>query len=147
MFEGIMIILFFGYIGLRLVLYFTELIIASRYDSCVLQIERQLQMHPSSRLARRRPPIDVFIHTDNDAQFITSCLDSLRKTRYKNLRIFVVDNCSKDDTKSVVRHYQKAHPAINLRLVANKIRRTRKQSLSLAIKKYAFAEIIFVMNG
>jgi len=53
----------------------------------------------------REPLVVIVVVTWNGLRDTLYCLASLRKTRYGNLRIVLVDNASADGTPDVVRHY------------------------------------------
>ena len=49
--------------------------------------------------------ISVVIPTFNRQNTITYCLDSVLAQTYKDLEVIVVDDCSRDNTVSIVRSY------------------------------------------
>lgn len=51
------------------------------------------------------PLVSVIIPARNSAQFIKSCLESIKKQTYKNIEIIVVDNNSTDETKEIARKF------------------------------------------
>jgi glycosyltransferase involved in cell wall biosynthesis len=49
------------------------------------------------------PLVSIIIPTRNSAQFITACLESIRKQTYKNIEVIIVDQESEDGT-AVIAH-------------------------------------------
>jgi len=49
--------------------------------------------------------VSVIITTKNEAQYIASCLDSVKSQTYKHIEIIVIDNHSSDNTKKIARQY------------------------------------------
>lgn len=58
--------------------------------------------------------VSVIIPVYNDPKGIADTLDPLVAQIYDDLRIFVVDNGSTDDTRDVIRSYTNKHPNVNL---------------------------------
>lgn len=53
------------------------------------------------------PKISVLIPVRNGEKTLAKCLESVLDTGYKNYEIVVVDNSSKDDTKNIIREFEK----------------------------------------
>lgn len=51
--------------------------------------------------------VSVNITTYNRANLLIRCLNSILKQSYQNIEIIIVDDCSVDNTKEIVRAYQK----------------------------------------
>jgi glycosyltransferase involved in cell wall biosynthesis len=56
--------------------------------------------------------VDVIIPTYNRADLIGKTLDTIFAQTYKNVSVIVIDDGSKDETKSLVESYAKGHPAL-----------------------------------
>ncbi len=54
--------------------------------------------------------IDILLATYNGEEYIGQQLDSLLNQTYKDIRILIHDDCSKDQTVSVVKEYVKKYP-------------------------------------
>jgi len=68
-----------------------------------------------TRLAAPReglPTLDVLVPVKDEAENITSCLESILAQDYPGLRIIVVNDRSTDDTATVVQRLQDRHPQI-----------------------------------
>jgi len=46
----------------------------------------------------KNPKISVIVRTKNEEKWISSCLDSISRQRYRNFEVILVDNCSTDQT-------------------------------------------------
>lgn len=51
--------------------------------------------------------ISVIVITYNYAKYIEKCIDSILNQTYKNIEIYIIDDGSTDDTKSVLKKYEK----------------------------------------
>ena len=47
--------------------------------------------------------VSVIIPTYNRAEMLGECVDSILKSTYTNLEIMIVDNCSEDETVSMLK--------------------------------------------
>lgn len=54
---------------------------------------------------KKNPLVSVIIPTRNSAQFLDTCLTSIKNQSYKNIEIIVVDNNSTDKTKEIAKKY------------------------------------------
>jgi len=68
--------------------------------------QAQVQMAP----AQAGPPlVTVFVACYNHSRFVEECLDSVRHQTYTNLQVIVLDDCSKDDSVSVIDAWLRKH--------------------------------------
>lgn len=62
-----------------------------------------------------KPPlVSVAMATYNGAKYLSEQLDSIIHQTYSNIEIVIVDDCSKDDTISIIKSYQEKYPFIHL---------------------------------
>ncbi len=61
-------------------------------------------------------PITVCIPTYNGAKYLRECLDSVIQQDFPNFQILVVDDCSSDNTPSIVREYMEKDNRITLKI-------------------------------
>ena len=54
-----------------------------------------------------KPLVCIVIVNWNGEKIIGDCLDSLKKTSYKNLKMVVIDNGSKDKSKEIIKKFKK----------------------------------------
>lgn len=100
---------------------------------------------PLARDLKKRPNIDIILLSENSESHIASCLESIRTQSYKKYCLIIADNASNDRTKEIVREFIKKYPKINVRLVAN---RTKKSETGLVASglKYAKNELVMTMH-
>jgi glycosyltransferase involved in cell wall biosynthesis len=55
------------------------------------------------------PTVSVCIPTYNSASYVAQTLDSILAQTYRDFEIIVSDNCSSDETRSILREYESAH--------------------------------------
>jgi glycosyltransferase involved in cell wall biosynthesis len=65
-----------------------------------------------------QPLVSIGVPVYNGAKYLQECIQSIINQTYKNWECVVVDNCSTDDTNSIVREFQETEKRI--RLVENK---------------------------
>lgn len=61
---------------------------------------------------RAQPLVTVIIATYNRAKFISRCIDSVLSQTYNNIEIIVIDDCSTDNTRMVLKPYEKCTKVI-----------------------------------
>lgn len=64
------------------------------------------------------PTVSVIIPCYNCAEWIEKCLSALERQTYKSFEVICVDDCSIDDTYSILETYMN-HSALNIRLIKN----------------------------
>ena len=55
------------------------------------------------------PLVTVFVGCYNQSRFVEECLDSVRNQTYPNLQVIIFDDCSKDNSVSVIDVWLKKH--------------------------------------
>ena len=95
--------------------------------------------------------ITVCIPTYNGAKYIRECLDSVLDQSYFNLEILVVDDCSSDNTVTIVEKYAKYDDRIRLETSKNNLGLVGnwKRCIRLATNdwiKFAFQDDILLTN-
>jgi glycosyltransferase involved in cell wall biosynthesis len=55
------------------------------------------------------PLVTVFVGCYNQSRFVEECLDSVRHQTYPNLQVIIFDDCSKDNSVSVIDTWLKKH--------------------------------------
>jgi len=58
--------------------------------------------------------IDILLATYNGEKYVEELLDSIRNQTYKNIRIMICDDCSKDTTYQILQEYEKKDSRIIL---------------------------------
>jgi len=62
----------------------------------------------NSRL-KKFPLVTAFVGCYNHSRFVEECLDSVRQQTYPNLQVIIFDDCSSDDSRSVIDNWLKKH--------------------------------------
>ena len=60
--------------------------------------------------------IDVLLATYNGEKYIKEQIDSILNQSYKNIRLIISDDCSKDKTKEILKEYEKKDNRIELHI-------------------------------
>jgi len=58
---------------------------------------------------RTFPLVTAFVGCYNHSRFVEECLDSVRRQTYPNLQVIIFDDCSKDNSVSVIDAWPKKH--------------------------------------
>lgn len=86
------------------------------------------------------PTFTIFTGTYNSAPVIDRVFSSIRNQQVKDFEWIVIDDCSKDNTRELVRQFQTDYPAVDLRFFEHEqntgIATSRKEALNLATGKY-----------
>lgn len=59
---------------------------------------------------KQQPLVSIAICTYNGEKFLIEQLDSLLGQSYRHIEMIVVDDCSKDNTVSILKQYEEKHP-------------------------------------
>ncbi|MEK6894927.1 MAG: glycosyltransferase family 2 protein [Nanoarchaeota archaeon] len=62
-------------------------------------------------MTQKNPLVEVIILTHNNKKILNDCLNSLKKTQYKNLKVTIVDQDSSDGTSELIK---KNYPKFNV---------------------------------
>lgn len=58
--------------------------------------------------------VSIAMASYNGSKYITEQLDTILNQTYQNIEIVIVDDCSKDDTVSIIKNWQAKYPRIKL---------------------------------
>ena len=77
---------------------------------------------PSDRFATGpfNPTVTVVVPNYNHAAFLRQRLDSIYSQTYRNFDVLLLDDCSTDDSRSILAHYQSLHPQKTRLIVSEK---------------------------
>lgn len=56
--------------------------------------------------------VSIIIANYNNVQYLPECFDSILKQTYKDIEIVVVDDCSTDHSKNIIKSYEAKHPEL-----------------------------------
>ena len=78
----------------------------------------------------------VIIPTWNRFLFLDRCLNSLKNQEFKNFEVILIDNCSQDDTKTLIEKYKILD--INYKKFANNGILAKSRNLGIKLAKYDY---------
>ncbi len=139
------LLLLTGFVGVIMAL--QDVIGTSVYDLGQAREQRQRRQHPYAAKYRKRPLISVIVLTHNSENVIERCLDSLLQSSYRKWEIIIIDNASKDATKSIVKQFIVRHPKRAIKLGAKRQPVEQSEAALRAYKKYAKGELILVLDA
>ncbi|MCR0206942.1 glycosyltransferase [[Clostridium] innocuum] len=58
------------------------------------------------------PKVSIIVPIYNVENYLKRCLESLVNQVYKNINIFLIDDCSTDNSSTIAKEYQKLYPSI-----------------------------------
>jgi len=90
----------------------------------------------------------AFITTSyNQSQFIIKNLDSIRMQKYKNYKVYYVNDGSTDDTKQILKEYMEKYPDFNIKMFNNEKRYGPAYSRRKAYMKTNDDDICVLLDG
>jgi glycosyltransferase involved in cell wall biosynthesis len=128
-------------------LLFTGIVTAGVYD--VRAASRRPRINAAVRRLRKptQPWVTVIIFTQEDAGMIAGCLESLKRCRYTNFDIVIVDNASQDGTQQAIRNHLRRHPLRPSRFYAKKKRVSLPEALRQAYRKSRKGELVVTLGA
>lgn len=70
---------------------------------------------PSAGVQARSPKVSVLIPTYNYARYLPEAIESVLEQEFQDFEMVIVDDCSSDDSRSVIRHYAAVDGRIRFR--------------------------------
>ena len=95
----------------------------------------------------KKPTVSVLIAAHNEELSIVRCLDSVLNSSYRKLEVIVIDDASKDKTRSLVRQYIKAHPKKNVRLRFRRKNGGKGEALNHALRSGVSGELVMTLDA
>ena len=89
--------------------------------------------------------ISVAMATYNGAEYIIEQLDSIRRQTKSVDEVVIVDDCSKDETVSLVRAFNEKYPDLNIKLYENEENLGYKKNFKKALS-LCDGEILFLCD-
>ncbi|HEX5220147.1 MAG TPA: glycosyltransferase family 2 protein [Verrucomicrobiae bacterium] len=84
----------------------------------------------------QQPLVSVCIPAYNNGEYIAETLESVLRQRYADFEIIIVDDCSTDDTVSIVRRFRDSRIRLNRNKTNLGLGRNWNKAISLANGKY-----------
>ena len=120
---------------------------ASWYDlRAVTRRKRQMRALPSLR-GKQQPYVSILVYAHNNASTILRCLDSIRRSYYRQYCVTVINNQSADATKAIVMAYKSRYPNMPLRLYTPRIAVNRAAMLVRAYKMEAAHPLVYCLDA
>ena len=84
------------------------------------------------------PLVSVIVPSYNHEKYIVECIESIVNQTYKNIELIVIDDCSTDDSVSIIKKLSEKHKFIFIQHKENKgLSFTRNEGLEIATGKYS----------
>lgn len=101
------------------------------------RVDRKLSKIGSAKI-KAYPKVSIIIPAHNKASLLKSCIDSAKNSDYPNKQIFVVNDCSTDNTKKILEKIS------GIKVFTNKKRLGKAFSLNNTAKKVGSGLILFL---
>jgi glycosyltransferase involved in cell wall biosynthesis len=125
---------------------FVLIIAASFYDIWITR-RRKVIVLQTKRLQRNRPHVTVIVYAKNSASFVSDCLSSILRNRYRQYDIVVVNNHSTDQTKATLAQFKRDHGAARLSIYNKRKDGTEHASLQQAYRKSKRGDIVLSIRS
>jgi len=76
------------------------------------------------------PLVSVIVASYNYSQYLEQCLDSIFNQTYDNLEIVIFDDCSTDDSRNIINHYEIKY---NFKKIFNDVNKGPTVSVNIAL--------------
>ena len=71
-------------------------------------------------LVKEKPSVDVILPNYNKAKFLEEAINSVVNQTYKNWHLYIVDDCSSDESKKVIDKFLNFKNITTIKLIKNK---------------------------
>lgn len=89
--------------------------------------------------------ISVCIPVYGCGKKIYACLDSLRNQTYKDFEVIIVNDCSPDDSNSIIEDYILKNPDLNVKLITHEVNKRAGGGRNTGVKN-ATGEYVFFLD-
>ncbi len=135
---------------LSFVFIFVCIISMGIYDVRQAKERRRLRIDKSYRYKsqfRAKPWVTLLVPAYNEELVIERCLASIVNIQYKNIKVVVVSDGSKDNTARNVKRFIKNHPKNDIRLVNLRKNRGKGGALNYVLNRYCDTELLMVLDA
>lgn len=94
-----------------------------------------------------QPLFTVLVPAHNESKVITRCLQSIYKSTYKNIEVFVVDDASSDDTFKIARRFAVRHPDMKFTILRKRTNVGKGEALNHALRNYCRGELVMTVDA
>lgn len=123
------------------------IIMATIYDFRQINDRHKVKAIAQTLQPRRQPHISVLIYARNNAADLRECLQAISQSYYQNYDIVVVDNCSTDETRRVVRDFTHTHTRLLLYHYRKRKVTDELTALRQGYRKSEHGELVLVMTA
>lgn len=118
----------------------------------VLQIRRIAFEEVLKRRMRRlrgtlQPTVTVLVYARQRGNEVEATLQALRKNRYRNVDIVVVDDASTDETAAVVKAFSARYPKVAIQLLRRRTLTTVSAALQAGYRKSQRGSLVLVVSA
>jgi cellulose synthase/poly-beta-1,6-N-acetylglucosamine synthase-like glycosyltransferase len=119
---------------------------ANFYD--IWQYSRQRRNGRGAVFFDGRPPlVSILIPAHNEEKVIRRCLESVIKSTYEHIEIFVVDDASSDNTFKITHDFARSHTIVPIRVIRKRINVGKGKALNCALKKHARGDLVMTLDA
>ncbi len=145
--QQLIILLSEAFTFLILLAAFVVLVSSNIYDIRQKINEKTIQKIIRKLRGSRQPSVTVIVYSDNNVATIEECLDSIRKSRYKNFDVVVADNSSSDNTRKKVRQFKEKYPIFHFRFYPKRVRNNMTATLSQGYNRSQKGDLVLVIDA
>jgi len=147
MLLNILLYVFIGAAWLSLVYTILSMFFANVYDAkAITRVKRQRQQ-PYGKWRTYRPPVDIIMAAYNEEAVIERSIRSILKSTYRNYRLIVVDDGSKDKTSLVVQRLMAEFPTKNIKLITKRKNSGKGAAIATGLRRYARGELLMTIDA
>lgn len=119
---------------------------ANFYD--IWQYSRQRRNGRGAVFFDGRPPlVSILIPAHNEEKVIRRCLESVIKSTYAHIEVFIVDDASSDATFKIAHDFARSHTIVPIRVIRKRINVGKGKALNCALKKYARGDLVMTLDA
>lgn len=89
--------------------------------------------------------ISVIIPVYGCGKKIYACLNSLKKQTYKDFEVIIVNDCSPDDSKSIIEDFIAKNPGLNVKLISHEVNKRCGGARNTGVKN-STGEYVFYLD-
>lgn len=148
--EKYLIVASLGTLALKIAQGAAILVGASGYDAISLRRQKNISNLADTLLGQKKsslPKVLVIVITDNNEATIKDCLGSINQSSYKQLKVAVADNASRDSTRTIVKSFSKKRRSTSIQLLEKRQPIKRHSLVKAVLAKVRYGEIVIIVDG
>lgn len=119
---------------------------ANLYDIWRFRRQHQLRSQIAYKLPAN-PLVTVLIPAHNEEKVIERCLESIRRSTYRNIQIIAVNDASTDRTLAIIRRYRRKHPELDMTAASTPRNVGKGGALNYALRRFAKGELVMTVDA